>query len=338
MKKTVTLLAAASLCAAVLSSCGGADGTYENYDLNDYLTLGTYTGIEVSKSEIQAEIDAQYDSILADNIYDVETEAPSVDGNKVTYSMTATVDGAAVESLAKTDATFTVGSGTTDYEELTAIFTGISKGDEKDITVTVPADHTDTAIAGKEASLHVTVSSVTTSVTPTELTDEMVKTATEEAYATVAEYEAYLYDVIKQNLVWSDVMANTTFISYPKAEAERYYDSYLASYQNTAAQYSMTLESLISLYGMTSDAFYNTIANQAVSQVYRDMAMIAIADKENLMPDDAKIDEVAAELVTAYGYEDIDALMADLDKETIKQSARNEMVVEFVAEKAVEVE
>ncbi len=336
MKKIVTLLAVSALCAAPLSSCGNS-ASY-NYDFDDYLTLGTYTGIEVSKSAIEEEIDTQYDSILSQNTYDVDTGSASVDGNKVIYSMTATVDGAAVDALAKTDATFTVGSSTTDFEELTAVFTGISSGDTKELTVTLPDDYSDAALAGKEAILNVTVSSVTTSVTPTEVTDEMVKTATNEEYTTVADYDAYLYDTVKQNMVWSSVVANTTFITYPKKEAEIYYDNYLNSYKNTAAQYGMTLEQLVSLYGMTTDAFFKDIANQAIAQVYQDMAMFAIAEKENIVPDDAKIAEIEAELVKAYGYEDAAALRKDIDKTTIEQSAKYEMVLSFVAEKAVEVE
>ncbi len=337
MKKLITMCAVAALCAASLSSCG-SDSVNYNYNFADYLTLGSYTGIEVSKAAIQTEIDSQYDTILAQNTYDVETEAASVDGNKVIYSMTATVDGAAVDALAKTDATFTVGSSTTDYEELTAIFEGISADDTKEITVTLPDDYSDAALAGKEATLNVTVSSVTTAVTPTEVTDEMVKSATSEQYTTVADYDVYLYDTIKQNMVWDKVVNNTTFIKYPKKEAEIYYNNYLASYQSTAAQYGMALDQLISLYGMTTDAFYKNIANQAIAQVYQDMTMFAIAEKENIVPDDTKIAEVEADLVAAYGYENVEALRKDVDKTTIEQTAKYEMVLSFVAEKAVEVE
>ncbi|MBQ8579001.1 MAG: hypothetical protein IJ449_13705 [Clostridia bacterium] len=340
MKKYITLLAVSALCVAAMTSCGEDNSVADyNYNFDEYVTLGTYKGVEVSVSDIQAEIDAEYDSILTSNTYDVETEAAAVDGNKVIYSMTATVDGAAADSLAKTDATFTVGSSSTDYEELTAAFAGMSAGETKEVTVTVADDYTgDETIAGKEAVLTVTVSSVTTAVTPDTLTDDMVSTATSGEYTTVADYETYLYSAVKQNLVWDTVIANTTFITYPKKEAEIYYNNYIASYESTASQYGITIDSLVSLYGMTTDSFYNTLAQQAIAQVYQDLTMLSIAEKENLVPDDAKLNEVAENLAAYYGYEDADALMADLDETTLAQSAKYEMVLSFLEENAVEVE
>ncbi|MBP3918235.1 MAG: hypothetical protein J6I50_03600 [Clostridia bacterium] len=337
MKKVFILLTVSALSAAALSSCGNNDAMYQ-YDLNNYVTLGNYKGIEVSVAEIKENMESQHDSILNQNKYDVDTGAAAEDGNKITYSLTAQVDGAAVESLAKTDAVFIVGSSTTDYEALTEAMSGITAGETKEITVKLPDDYTDAALAGKDAVLTLNVASVTTSVTPDTLTDDMVKTATKEKYTTIADFDEYLYSNFKQTLVWDKVIADTKFSSYPKKEAESYYNNSLASYQSTAAQYGVTLESLVSLYGMTTDTFYNTIAQQAVNQVYQDMTMLSIAEKENLVPDDAKLDEVAAELAESYGYENVDALKKDVTKEALTQSATFDMVLDFLEANAVEVE
>lgn len=337
MKKIITLCAVSALCAASLSSCG-SKAMYD-YDFDEYVTLGSYKGVEVSVSAIEEERASRLDEILADNTYDVETEAAAIEGNKVIYSYTAQIDGADTDALSATDASIIIGTGTTDFDALTEALSGMSADETKDVTVTVPEDYADdTSIAGKEAVLHVTVSSVTTSVTPDTLTDDMINTATEGHYTTVADYEDYLYSTIKQNLVWDTIVSNTTYINYPKKEAENYYDNYLASYQATASQYGMTLESLASLYGMTTDSFYNTLANQAIAQVYQDLTMLSIAEKENLVPDEAKINEIAEELVDYYGYENIDALKQDIDNETLAQSAKYDMVMDFIEANAVEVE
>jgi len=280
MKKLFTLALACVLSVCMMASCGGSDKLFD-YNYDEYLTLGQYKGVEVSAAEIEKEITAQMDSILASNAYDVETKAAAVEGNKVVYSVTAKVDGAEAADLAKTDASITLGTGKTGLDDLDAALVGMAVGETKDVTLTVPADHTGNAeIDGKEAVLTVSVSSVTENVTPETVTDEMIKTATNALYSTVADYEVYLRSAIKQNLVWNKVLANTTFVNYPKKEAEMYYDNYIASYQSTAAQYGMTLESMASMYGMTLDAFQNNLAQQAVAQTNQDMAIFALAEKE----------------------------------------------------------
>lgn len=338
MKKLLTLLLVCALTVCMMASCGGSDKLFD-YNYDEYLTLGQYKGVEVSAAEVEKEITAQMDSILASNAYDVETKAAAVEGNKVVYSVTAKVDGAEAADLAKTDASITLGTGKTGLDDLDAALVGMSVGETKDVTLTVPADHTGNAeIDGKEAVLTVSVSSVTENVTPETVTDEMIKTATNALYSTVSDYEVYLRSAIKQNLVWNKVLANTTFVNYPKKEAEMYYDNYIASYQSTAAQYGMTLESMASMYGMTLDAFQNNLAQQAVAQTNQDMAIFALAEKEGLVPDDTRVADVKAEMMAYYGYEDEAALVDAVGEDAIEQSAIYDMVMEFIETNAVEVE
>ncbi len=338
MKKRFTLFLVCVLTVCMMASCGGSDKMFD-YNYDEYVTLGNYKGVEVSVSEIETEVQAQIDSILTSNAKDVDTGAASVEGNKVTYSVTATVDGAEAADLAKTDATLTLGTGKTGLDELDAALLGMSAGESKEVTLTVPADHTGNAeIDGKEAVLSVSVSAVTETVTPTELTDEMINTATDGMYTTVADYQVFLRSAVKQNLVWNTVLANTTYNDYPKKEAEMYYENYLASYQNTAAQYGMTLESMASMYGMTLDVFQNSLAQQAIAQVNQDMAMFAVAAKENLVPTEEKLNTIKQEMMAYYGYTDEATMMEAIGEEALEQSAKYEMVMEFVEANAVEVE
>lgn len=337
MKNIFTMLLVCALTVCMLASCGG--GKMFDYNYDEYLTLGNYKGVEVSVAAIDSEIDAQIDSILSSNATDVETGKPAAEGNKVIYSVTATVGGAEAAELAKTSASVTLGTGSTGLEDLDTALEGMSVNDSKEVTLVVPADHTGNAdIDGKEAVLSVTVSSVTENVKPEELTDDMIKTATQDMYLTVADYKVYLRSAIKQNLVWNTVLENTTYVNYPKKEAEMYYENYLSSYQMTASQYGMSLEQMASVYGMTLDAFQNSLAQQAVAQVNQDMAMFALAAKENLVPDEAKIAEIKQEMIAYYGYEDEKTLIANVGEDAIEQSALYDMVMEFIEQNATEVE
>jgi trigger factor len=338
MKKLFTLFLVCALTVCMMASCGGSDKLFD-YNYDEYVTLGNYKGVEVSASAIETEVQAQIDSILSSNAKDVATGAPAADGNKVTYSVTATVNGAEAADLAKTDSSVTLGSGKTGLDDLDAALVGMSVGDTKEVTLTVPADYTGNAdIDGKEAVLSVSVSAVTENVKPEELTDEMINTASDGLYTNVADYTVYLRSAVKQNMAWSAVLANTTYTDYPKKEAEMYYNNYLASYQNSAAQYGMTLESMASMYGMTMDAFLNNLAQQAVAQTNQIMAMYALAAKEGLTPDDTVLAEVKQEMIEYNGFADEKELLANVSEDDIYQSAISQMAIDFAAANAVEVE
>lgn len=336
MKKLLILITVLALLAGSLVSCGKA--AYD-YNYADYLTLGTYSGVEVSKKDIQAEIDSQIESVLANNAYYEETGKPAADGNRITYSYTGTVDGAAVDALTADNRTTVAAQGATGFTELDEALVGMSANGKKDVNVTIPDSYADDpSIAGKKAVLSVTVSAVETYVTPDKLTDEMISESSGGEYATVDAYKEYLWGAVKQNLAWNKTITAITFKGYPKKEAENYYNNYLNSYKNQAAQYGMTLEQLASAYGATLDTLQAMLAQNAVSQVNQDMAMCAIAEKENLVPGEEQLNAAAQELISYYGYEDEKALYKAVGKDAVKMSATYEMVLDFVAEHAIEID
>ena len=66
MKKLFTLALACVLSVCMMASCGGSDKLFD-YNYDEYVSLGNYKGVEVSASEIETEVEAQLDSILASN-------------------------------------------------------------------------------------------------------------------------------------------------------------------------------------------------------------------------------------------------------------------------------
>ena len=66
--------------------------------------------------------------------------------------------------------------------------------------------------------------------------------------------------------------------------------------------------------------------------------MFALAAKENLVPDDARIADIKKEMMVYYGYADEETLIAAVGEEAIEQSATFDMVMKLVEENAVEVE
>ncbi|MCQ2431769.1 MAG: hypothetical protein MJ175_04105 [Clostridia bacterium] len=335
MKRTLSLFVCVVLCLATLVSCGKP----YNYDLSKYVTLGQYKGVTVSKSEIEEQIDEQYSAVLSASAEYVETNAVSKEGDKITYSYTGTIDGAANDALTGENKTLTAVSGTTGFKELDEALVGIKGGSNLTVDVVLPENFSaDASLAGKTATLAVTVAKVEELVTPETLTDEMVKTYTEETYTTIDAYRTYLYSAIKQNLAWSAAVKNCSFTDYPKKEAENYYNTLLTRYQAQASQYGMTLEQFTSLTGYTMDAFQAALAQQAVNQTRQDVVMYSIARAEGLEPDQARIDAEAASLAKENGFATVKEMYAQLGEDQVLSYVQSLLVMEFLEANAVEAE
>ena len=187
MKKFLTLLLVCVLTVCMLASCGGKRFEY-NYD--EYLTLGNYKGVEVSVAEIEEQIEAQYDSILSANAKDVETGKPAAEGNKISYTMSAKVNGADVAELEKTSASFTLGTGTTGLDDLDAAVVGMSVGDSKEVTLTIPESYGGLPVVAVSSRAFINNSTLQTVYLPetvTEIGEEAFKNCTALAHVYLPE-------------------------------------------------------------------------------------------------------------------------------------------------------
>ncbi len=333
MKKLLAVALVTVMSATALVSCGSKN--ISDYDPDKYVTLGTYKGVAVSQEEIDKQLESQVKAALEANKYDESTGKAAEDGNTIKYSYTGTIAGEANDKLTATEKVFVQGTGSTGITELNEALKGASKGDSMDVTVTVPDAFTgDENVDGREALLSVTVVDVTTSVTPETLTDDMVKKYTEEAYTTVDAYMEFCTESITESLAWNTVVANCTFDGYPEAVAEAYYEGYIVTYQNQAAQYGMTIDSLVGLYGMDAQTFYKQMAQQSVAQVKADLAMYAIAKAESLEADEATKSEMVKTLMESYGFKTEEEAREGIGEEAIEMSALYEIVVAFVTDNA----
>ena len=133
---------------------------------SDYVTLGDYDGVEVTRYTYEITDDMVQDEIqeeLADASDEQSTNAPSEDGNIVYMNLTATVEG---EEAADPDETFI----TLGQEEFGAEFdqklTGVSAGDKLDFSITYGDDTWQEDWQGKTVDFSVEVTDVTASNTP----------------------------------------------------------------------------------------------------------------------------------------------------------------------------
>lgn len=117
MKKRIALLVAVTLLAGALTGCGKEAEFVKDIKASDYVTLGTYKGVEVTVEEPAAVAEASvkdYMEYLASlNTTKVEVTDRSVveDGDTVNIDYTGYRDGVAFDNGAAKGQDLTIGSG-----------------------------------------------------------------------------------------------------------------------------------------------------------------------------------------------------------------------------------
>ena len=163
---------------------------------SDYVTLGDYDGIEVTKYTYEITDDMVQDEIqeeLEDASEEKSTDAPSEDGNTVYMNLTATVEGGEASDPEETFITLGQEEYGTEFDEK---LTGVSTGDTLDFTITYGDDTWQEDWQGKTVDFSVEVTDVTNSEIP-EYNDDYVKNYT--GYDTKEEYEASVKEYLEQS-------------------------------------------------------------------------------------------------------------------------------------------
>lgn len=162
---------------------------------SDYVTIGDYSDVEVTKytyeitdDMVQEEIQEELNSFSEEE----STGAPSEEGNIVYMNLTATVDGEAGDE----EETF-ITLGQEEYgAEFDEKLTGVSTGDKLEFSVTYGDDTWQEDWLGKTVDFSIEVTDVTRSNTP-EYNEDYVKNYTD--YDTKEDYEASVKEYLQQN-------------------------------------------------------------------------------------------------------------------------------------------
>lgn len=304
---------------------------------SDYVTLGDYDGVEVTRYTYEITDDMVQDEIqeeLADASDEQSTNAPSEDGNIVYMNLTATVEG---EEAADPDETFI----TLGQEEFGAEFdqklTGVSTGDKLDFSITYGDDTWQEDWQGKTVDFSVEVTDVTASNTP-EYDEDYVKNYTgcdtkEEYEASVKEYleqsyeEQSTYDETEDLI--SACLARTEFTGeYPD-------DLFEACREEALSGYSMFVEEdgdvsdVLDMFGVTED----DIAEEAKNLVNRRLFISAYAEANNIEVTEDEYVDYVNEYADYYGESpaDFETLYT---RETLVNALYESKVTELLLEKA----
>ncbi len=337
--------AAVLLLAGMLTGCGkgGEDVSLHEMKVEKYVTLGDYRNIQAEAEQIVVD-EAQCDELLA-NVYagyataeNGAVERPVQEGDTVNIDYEGKLDGAAFDGGTAEGYDLTIGSGQfiPGFEDG---LIGYLPGETAELTLTFPENY-DASLAGKETVFTVTVNYIIPG-NAEDMQDSVVALLglESENVTTIAELRDYLKDALEQqaqseyesNLqddFLNKLIEQSTFKELPESMVNSYKELMTKNIENTAVQYGVDADTYMSYtYGMTCADFVNTYVEDLVKQ---DIAMQAIANRENLTVEDAELDEKLQNYADQGGYSTVEEFMGELGREQYRNYFMNEKVMNFI--------
>lgn len=342
--KTKALLIVLALC-MVVSVFAGCAKAY-NYNFDEYIKLGDYSGVTIDLSKINKEIKAQFESAANSdkktNTYSTKTEGIVVeDGDVANINYVGKVDGKEFEGGKAEKYDLTIGSGTF-IDGFEDSLLGAEVGSTFDIKVTFPKDYgkegtKQAELNGKEATFTVTINSIKRTTYP-EYNDANVDKYFED-YDTVKEFEEGVREDIEKNLVWEAFYESCKVIKYPEKEVTEYYNNTVDSYSANSAALGVDLKTYAGYMGYSDlNSFFKYLANVAKSQVKQELIIYAMLEKNPVLKlTDEEYLKRAEELWTEYSDEqdyegDFKQFQKDYKRDAIEMSIYYDKVIEFLME------
>ncbi len=321
---------------------------YVAEDLTEFITLGNYKGQQIETSippEITDEdVKSHINSLLLENPARVEvTDRGAENGDNIVVNFIGKVDGVAFEGGSAYDYEITLGDGgfIDGFEEG---MVGMKAGETKNIDVVFPENYGSADLAGKPAVFEITMLSIYKEE-PAALTDEYVKATF--GYNTVAEFEeatkAELLAEREKEIL--DVKATealriardtSVVIKFPDGLVEDYMFQQISTIKESAAEYGMTYEMILTYSGFTVETFENYMRSTAESTATNELVIMSIAKAENLIPTDEERDAyVSQELLSqfaAFGITTVEEMctLTGFDAEYIYNIAKFNLISENV--------
>ena len=311
-----------------------------NGDLNilDYVDLGDYKGIELTKSITKVTDD--------DVTNEMESKAVELTGSVVTVE---DGDTAIIDFVGKLNGVAFDGGTASNYEQEIGSgsfidgfedgLIGVKKGDTVDLNLTFPESYQSTELAGKDVVFTVTVNGVKRKP---QLNDEWLAANTN--YATLAEFAAETKQKLEDaaettasNTLESSgldqVISNSTVKKYYKSlieQGESQYEKRLNAY---ASAYGKSLSELLAAQGMTESQYQNQKQKQAVSYAQVAMVVYAIAQDAGLSEADAEYQTILNDLANNYNM-DAATFSSTYGESLVKSSVMSQYAMNYIVSNA----
>lgn len=346
-----TKIASAALALGLLLSASACaeKQTYNvyNYDLSDYVKLGTYKGVavDVASYEVTDEEIQQHVLMARSNYAEAkEKTGPAAMTDQVVIDYVGYLDGVAFEGGTAEDQDLTLGSGAY-IDGFEDGLVGVKPGETVTLNLTFPNPYPNNPdLAGKPVQFVVTVNRIFEQVLP-DYTDAFVlsyygyeSTASFEAALRASLEEQYaseqLYERISQ--VWNKVMNEAEILQIPQAEYDAKVAEYTEYYTSQAEAQGISLNEYAStVMGMTVKEYQDWLETTINDTIKEELVLYYIAREENITVSNEEYQDGAAEYAAYYGLGSVLELESYFDVEEIKQSLLFDEVLEYLADQAI---
>lgn len=346
-----TLLLVAALA---ITACGGP-ATFDEVDVDKYVTLGEYKGLSYTPADTTVsdyELNVALNEKLSDSGYATYTEDANITegtvqlGDTVNIDYAGTKDGVAFQGGTASGQSLTIGSGQfiDGFEEG---LVGKEIGSTVSLDLTFPENYGNEELNGAAVVFEVTINSVTERVTYGELTDSLantinseVQTADEFIAAVKSELEAEKKSDAEsdaKSTLWNAAIGNVTFAEkLPEKLLESSTNEFIEYYTAAASQNGYDdLEEFVTAQGVTMDSFNEQADAYGLSMVQSQLTAYAIAKAEGYAVTDDIITETATTYAAQYGYSTADDYIEAVGKDAVRDQAVLDYAVELVVSSAV---
>lgn len=336
MKKRILSVTAMLLVVCLLAGCGSQDElTLNKMDVDQYVTLGDYRNLDVSlepfpESELMLELQEIYHAYMPaeDGITDRAVEL----GDGVDIDYVGEKDGVAFEGGTAYNAYLAIGSGMF-IDGFEDGLVGVMPGDAVELNLSFPQNYGNLDLAGQAVVFTVLVNYIVPDIE--NMKDSVVAGIGADGISTVDDLYDYVYQSVEsdylvsvENEILDALIAQSTFEELPQSLVENSRKLYISSLEQQAAMYGMTGDSFASIYfGMTLEEFADTYAE---SNVRQNLAMQAIANRENLTVSDEELQEQLEIYTANTGYASVEDFLGDSSEEDFRDYLMVEKVLEFL--------
>ncbi len=349
------------ILALSLNSCGQKEKEmkvtdYTDKQLNKWVKLGKYKGVEVEKPSIEVtdeDIDMEINGIL--NSYAVKDdvmEGIAEEGDRVKITYVGKLNGIPFEGGSTGDEPAVITLGNSGYiPGFDKGVIGMGVGDTKVLNLQFPSNYWKEDLAGKKVTFDVTLVAKVLNKLP-EFNDEFVQEHSDKK--TVAEYRTMLKEEIKKNkedlqqseikqLAWEKVVENSEVKEYPDELLKRVKDEIKDMHKKTAEQYDLSLDDwLENNMGMTKEDYNSFLDEYSKSVIDQELVVYAIAKKEKIKILQKEYDQQVKDLKEESGVTDEAKFKEEfgksfeeyVGKDQILRMMLMEKVIDFVVEKA----
>lgn len=311
-----------------------------NGDLNilDYVDLGDYKGIELTKSITKVTDDEVTNEMESKAVELTGSDVTVEDGDTAIIDFVGKLNGVAFDGGTASNYELEIGSGSF-IDGFEDGLIGVKKGDTVDLNLTFPESCQSTELAGKDVVFTVTVNGVKRKP---QLNDEWLAANTN--YATLAEFAAETKQKLEDaaettasNTLESSgldqVISNSTVKKYYKSlieQGESQYEKRLNAY---ASAYGKSLSELLAAQGMTESQYQNQKQKQAVSYAQVAMVVYAIAQDAGLSEADAEYQTILNDLANNYNM-DAATFSSTYGESLVKSSVMSQYAMNYIVSNA----